>query len=526
MLIALLSTSAILPGLTTALTVSADETQQVETTFSPKAAGDIASSNFGTSEWNIDSEGVLHIGGGSFKNTGGEGPWKAQAANIKKIAFEGTVLIGSDASGLFEDLVNVQTIEGIERIDTSKVTDMSNMFSNMKSLTSLDLSNFDTLKATNQSYMFNNMKSLSKLTLGTKVMLKDNAALPSLSISGKYSGKWINVGKGTVEVPKGVNIWSSQELMKSYDGSKHADTYVWQQDLTAVNVHDSILQVGDTWTAEDNFDSAMTSDGYDVKFKDVSVTGEVDTSQVGQYPVTYTYNGISETATVTVKEASPIQGEDITVKYQDESGKSIADSVSLKGKVGENYSSSKKTIKDYTFKEVKGNISGKFTDKAQTVIYVYKKNNTTPAPSKQEVVNVYRLYNKKTQEHLYTADKYEYEKLPTIAKDWVREGVNFKGYKASSSTTVAVRRVYNPKSGEHLTTTDANEVKVLKSKGWKDEGISFYAPKTGGNPIYRLFNAKAGLGAHFVTADAYEKKVLTTAPKEWKYEGIAWRSVK
>ncbi|MGY0180010.1 MucBP domain-containing protein [Lactococcus garvieae] len=221
-----------------------------------------------------------------------------------------------------------------------------------------------------------------------------------------------------------------------------------------------------------------------------------------------------------------VQGGNITVHYQDESGKKIADDVVLKGEVGTPYTASKKTIKGYTFKEVKGKASGEFTDKAQTVTYVYKAEKTTTPANKQETVNVYRLYNKKSKEHLYTSDSYEYKHLPEVAKDWVREGVNFKAYKKSDSTTKAVYRVYNPKSGEHLNTTDANEVKVLKSKGWKSEGVAFYAPKTGGKPVYRLFNPKAGIGAHFMTADAYEKSILTKAPKEWKYEGIAWFSVK
>ncbi|UYT10353.1 BspA family leucine-rich repeat surface protein [Lactococcus garvieae] len=507
----------------------------------------------------------------------------------------------------------------VSSFDTSNVVDMGDMFSG-SGLESLNLSNFDTSKmgySEDESFhtMFRGMNSLrsidissfkansvvldnpslSQITLGPDI---GSVFLKSIPVVGKYSGKWINVGKGTVEVPKGVNVWTSSEFLRNYDGSKHADTYVWQKDLTAVNVHDSTLQVGDTWTAEDNFDSAMTSDGYDVKFKDISVTGEVDTSQTGKYPIQYSYNGVTETATVAVNDATTIQGGDVTVhyqdtegntisddvvlkgnvgesytsekksikgytykeikgdasgkfkdeaqtvtyiytkdpavvqggnvtvQYQDESGKSIADSVTLKGDVGKTYTSTKKSISNYTYKETKGNATGKFTAKPQTVTYIYKKNATTTTPNKQETVNIYRLYNKKSQEHIYTSDKNEYTTLPKISKDWVREGINFKGYKKSSSTTVAVRRVYNPKSGEHLTTTDAYEVKVLKSKGWKDEGVSFYAPKTGGIPVYRLYNPKAGLGAHFVTADGYEKKVLTTAPKEWKYEGIAWRSVK
>ncbi|MBF2664589.1 bacterial Ig-like domain-containing protein [Listeria seeligeri] len=74
------------------------------------------------------------------------------------------------------------------------------------------------------------------------------------------------------------------------------------QDLTAVNAHDSTLYVGDTWTAADNFDSALNKDGNTVPFADVTVSGTVDTNTAGTYPVTYTYNGVSTTIQVTVKD--------------------------------------------------------------------------------------------------------------------------------------------------------------------------------------------------------------------------------
>ncbi|EKF51501.1 CHAP domain-containing protein [Lactococcus garvieae] len=136
-------------------------------------------------------------------------------------------------------------------------------------------------------------------------------------------------------------------------------------------------------------------------------------------------------------------------------------------------------------------------------------------------VNVYRLYNKVSKEHLYTASKYEYNTLPTLSSDWVREGINFKEYDTPVSRSIAVNRVYNPRSGEHIYTKDSYEVKVLTSqKGWRSEGVAFYAPRTSTKPVYRLFNAAAGLGAHFVTADNYEKNSLVA--RNWKYEGVAW----
>ncbi|WP_374286028.1 hypothetical protein [Lactococcus sp.] len=41
---------------------------------------------------------------------------------------------------------------------------------------------------------------------------------------------------------------------------------------------------------------------------------------------------------------------------------------------------------------------------------------------------------------------------------------------------------------------------------------------------HRLFNAKAGIGAHFYTSSNNEKRVLTTQ-RGWTDEGIAWYSV-
>ncbi|EAE8346657.1 LPXTG cell wall anchor domain-containing protein [Listeria monocytogenes] len=74
------------------------------------------------------------------------------------------------------------------------------------------------------------------------------------------------------------------------------------KDLTAVNAHDSTIYIGDTWDAEDNFDSATNKEGdIDIPFSDVAVTGTVNTAVAGAYPVTYTYNGVSKKINVTVK---------------------------------------------------------------------------------------------------------------------------------------------------------------------------------------------------------------------------------
>ena len=57
----------------------------------------------------------------------------------------------------------LEEINGIENWNTSKVTDMSFMFYNCSSLTSLDVSNFDTSQVTNMSSMFYYCSSLTSL---------------------------------------------------------------------------------------------------------------------------------------------------------------------------------------------------------------------------------------------------------------------------------------------------------------------------------------------------------------------------
>jgi surface protein len=59
------------------------------------------------------------------------------------------------------------SITGLDKLDTSAVTDMNGMFQNCSSLTSLDLSSFDTENVTNMGYMFYNCSSLTSLDVSS-----------------------------------------------------------------------------------------------------------------------------------------------------------------------------------------------------------------------------------------------------------------------------------------------------------------------------------------------------------------------
>ena len=260
----------------------------------------------------------------------------------------------------------------LTNFDTTNATDMSRMFSDMSALISLNISNFDT---TSMPYMykpFYGTYKLSELTLGKNFDFGEDADLPEHLESDTYTGRWINVGTGSLEAPEGKNIWSSAELMTNYNGNVDADTYIWQRqpvagkDVTVKYEDESGKSIADEETLQGKVGEEYNSiqkdiDGYTFKeVKDDNASGKfTDQAQT----VTYVYT------------KNPVAGKDVTVKYEDESGKSIADEETLQGKVGEEYNSIQKDIDGYTFKEVKDdNASGKFTDQAQTVIYVYTKN--------------------------------------------------------------------------------------------------------------------------------------------------------
>ena len=63
----------------------------------------------------------------------------------------------------FRDLTKLETITGLEYLNTEKATDMSNMFYRCSSLTSLDVTHFNTANVTDMSNMFYSCSSLTSL---------------------------------------------------------------------------------------------------------------------------------------------------------------------------------------------------------------------------------------------------------------------------------------------------------------------------------------------------------------------------
>ena len=145
---------------------------------------------------------------------------------------------------------------------------------------------------------------------------------------------------------------------------------------------------------------------------------------------------------------------------------------------------------------------------------------------KVATVAVYRLYNKKTSEHLWTTSANEYKQLPIITKgDWRQEDV---AWMAPDGVGTPVYRLYNKKMGDHYYSMDENEVRVLTTKhGWTvDNGgaPAFWSAAkgdAGAIPLYCVYNSRLKKGQHHFTRSVAERDFLTTKAG-WRYEKEAF----
>ena len=170
--------------------------------------------------------------------------------SIKEIDFVGKIHFVGYASRLFSYLTNLTTINGLENFDTTKITNMSSMFSNCSSLKSLDLSSFSNQSIDHDQYsmmsMFANCTSLEKLNIryfttpggdnSLSNWFEGDKNLRQITIGPDCShltytsleteGSWVNMG---IDGPakRGTNRFSdSEDFTSSMFSPMQYDTYV------------------------------------------------------------------------------------------------------------------------------------------------------------------------------------------------------------------------------------------------------------------------------------------------------------
>ncbi|EGT8061187.1 LPXTG cell wall anchor domain-containing protein [Listeria monocytogenes] len=137
---------------------------------------------------------------------------------------------------------------------------------------------------------------------------------------------------------------------------KGGDVTVQYKDTTGAVLADSTTlsgNVGENYTT-----TAKTIDGYSLTTTSANANGTFSTNP---QTVTYTYT------------KDPI-AQPVTVNYIDTDGKTIAPTETLSGNIGENYTTTAKTIQGYTLTTTPANAKGTFSTEPQIINYIYEKN--------------------------------------------------------------------------------------------------------------------------------------------------------
>ncbi|ECB9663737.1 LPXTG cell wall anchor domain-containing protein [Listeria monocytogenes] len=137
---------------------------------------------------------------------------------------------------------------------------------------------------------------------------------------------------------------------------KGGDVTVQYKDTTGAVLADSTTlsgNVGENYTT-----TAKTIDGYSLTTTPANANGTFSTNP---QTVTYTYT------------KDPI-AQPVTVNYIDTDGKTIAPTETLSGNIGENYTTTAKTIQGYTLTTTPANAKGTFSTEARIINYIYEKN--------------------------------------------------------------------------------------------------------------------------------------------------------
>ena len=188
--------------------------------------------------------------------------WNAQKENIEKVVFDASFANARPTSCYkwFDSCYNLTEIEGIENLNTEKVTNMGSMFSACFYLTSLDVSNFNTQKVEKMNFMFSCCEGLNSLDLSKfdtqnvtnmSYMFWRSSALTTIYASDKFVTTKVSSGakmfQGCTNL-KGFIDYISNSDKDNYEYANYKTGYFTK--LVGKNGEEKIGATGETLTTE------------------------------------------------------------------------------------------------------------------------------------------------------------------------------------------------------------------------------------------------------------------------------------
>ena len=354
--------------------------------------------------------------------------------DVQEVRFAGSLKVNS-ASEMFRGLTNLTKITGLENLDTSATIDMRYMFANCENLTSIEgIGDLQTSEASNMSFMFSGCSKLTSLDLSNfdtantshaESMFQDCENLQSIKfppnftiakvddISRMFSGcsslTALDLSKfNTSQVKK--MIWTFKDCssltkldLSSFDTSNVIDmngmfnncsslkelnlrSFIIDPNIDKGYMLDGLAKLNTLKLGKSTYinDTHLNTSGTWVNIGN----GKEDAPQANnKYPsedlIAHADDILGDTY---IRPGSPI-----TVSYLDTSKRPLAPDISLKGKIGDDYKVTPKTIPGYIVKEVPDNATGGFTDQSQNVKFIYSvdpESTSTTTPIKAADVTV------------------------------------------------------------------------------------------------------------------------------------------
>ena len=158
---------------------------------------------------------------------GGENDWSVWKNVITKVTFNESMATARPTStkSWFSGFSKLKEVENSKNLNTSQVTEMTMMFYECTSLTSLDLSSFNTANVTIMNYMFSGCSSLKTLNLlwfettkaeSTRGMFENCSSLYYISCNNNW---WSGGALGTAEKFNYGNMFEGCTALKGGNGT-------------------------------------------------------------------------------------------------------------------------------------------------------------------------------------------------------------------------------------------------------------------------------------------------------------------
>ena len=210
--------------------------------------------------------------------------WNKPINKIPRVVFDASFANARPTTcyAWFNNFTNLTQIEGIENLNTEKVTDMNSMFSGCICLKSLDVTNFNTANVKDMRYMFTDCRNLAELDLSNfntanvedmRSMFSECKNLAELDLSNFNTAKVMNmanmfsgclnlttiyVNDDFVITQKSYNLFSRCTKLKGaidFDKLKTNSSFAnyktgYFTKLVGKNGDEKIGAVGETLTAE------------------------------------------------------------------------------------------------------------------------------------------------------------------------------------------------------------------------------------------------------------------------------------